>query len=118
MKINDTHYPLWSPIIIIQAKTPVRGVIYRHKLPTKARSLFQCILQNLSQFLIGKMIEIASIECHVFRNRPIPTVGIVRMVYPIVGFLVGARSEVGRVGKECVSTCRSRWSPLNKKKKQ
>src|SRR3546814_20236296 len=29
---------------------------------------------------------------------------------------VPARSEERRVGKECVSTCRSRWSPKNKKK--
>src|SRR3546814_19874718 len=29
----------------------------------------------------------------------------------------GARSEERRVGKECVSTCRSRWSPYHKKKK-
>src|SRR3546814_8129207 len=27
--------------------------------------------------------------------------------------LVGARSEERRVGKECVSTCRSRWAPYN-----
>src|SRR3546814_15671627 len=27
------------------------------------------------------------------------------------------RSEERRVGKECVSTCRSRWSPSHKKKK-
>src|SRR3546814_15386308 len=27
-----------------------------------------------------------------------------------------ARSEERRVGKECVSTCRSRWSPCHKKK--
>src|SRR3546814_11746366 len=27
------------------------------------------------------------------------------------------RSEERRVGKECVSTCRSRWSPYNQKKK-
>src|SRR3546814_17893540 len=27
------------------------------------------------------------------------------------------RSEERRVGKECVSTCRSRWSPYNLKKK-
>src|SRR3546814_21183495 len=26
------------------------------------------------------------------------------------------RSEASRVGKECVSTCRSRWSPKHKKK--
>src|SRR3546814_3675652 len=30
---------------------------------------------------------------------------------PRPGVLVGARSEERRVGKECVSTCRSRWSP-------
>src|SRR3546814_15101566 len=28
-----------------------------------------------------------------------------------------ARSEERRVGKECVSTCRSRWSPYHQKKK-
>src|SRR3546814_14979470 len=28
-----------------------------------------------------------------------------------------ARSEDRRVGKECVSTCRTRWSPYNEKKK-
>src|SRR3546814_20641110 len=28
-------------------------------------------------------------------------------------FLPMARSEERRVGKECVSTCRSRWSPYN-----
>src|SRR3546814_14069111 len=30
---------------------------------------------------------------------------------------VQARSEERRVGKECVSTCRSRWSPCHYKKK-
>src|SRR3546814_1815562 len=29
----------------------------------------------------------------------------------------GERSEARRVGKECVSTCRSRWSPDHLKKK-
>src|SRR3546814_20611074 len=31
--------------------------------------------------------------------------------------LLVARSEERRVGKECVSTCRSRWSPSHYKKK-
>src|SRR3546814_20529226 len=31
---------------------------------------------------------------------------------------VDERSEERRVGKECVSTCRSRWSPYHKKKKK
>src|SRR3546814_9113317 len=28
-------------------------------------------------------------------------------------FVLGKRSEERRVGKECVSTCRSRWSPYH-----
>src|SRR3546814_19057628 len=31
---------------------------------------------------------------------------------------VAARSEERRVGKECVSTCRSRWAPYHSKKKK
>src|SRR3546814_15375408 len=33
-------------------------------------------------------------------------------------FIVAFRSEERRVGKECVSTCRSRWSPYYYKKKK
>src|SRR3546814_21093237 len=39
--------------------------------------------------------------------------------FPLVWFtlfLCVRRSEERRVGKECVSTCRSRWSPYNTKK--
>src|SRR3546814_10809908 len=32
---------------------------------------------------------------------------------PLVGIATLARSEERRVGKECVSTCRSRWSPYH-----
>src|SRR3546814_17971125 len=32
--------------------------------------------------------------------------------------LMRPRSEERRVGKECVSTCRSRWSPFHTKKKK
>src|SRR3546814_13462628 len=31
----------------------------------------------------------------------------------VVGFILPFRSEERRVGKECVSTCRSRWSPYH-----
>src|SRR3546814_10950314 len=37
----------------------------------------------------------------------------------MIGIGVGIdRSEERRVGKECVSTCRSRWSPYHSKQKQ
>src|SRR3546814_13689841 len=32
---------------------------------------------------------------------------------PAPSQLIGVRSEERRVGKECVSTCRSRWSPYH-----
>src|SRR3546814_20436009 len=37
--------------------------------------------------------------------------GVRVMVPPHIG--IGDRSEERRVGKECVSTCRSRWSPYH-----
>src|SRR3546814_18325361 len=37
---------------------------------------------------------------------------------PCVEASTPRRSEERRVGKECVSTCRSRWSPYNKKQKK
>src|SRR3546814_19211662 len=35
-----------------------------------------------------------------------------------IGMFSEDRSEERRVGKECVSTCRSRWSPYHSKKKK
>src|SRR3546814_18854059 len=35
-----------------------------------------------------------------------------------IDFNMTMRSEERRVGKECVSTCRSRWSPYHTKKKK
>src|SRR3546814_18393421 len=37
--------------------------------------------------------------------------------YQAADLAIALRTEERRVGKECVSTCRSRWSPNNKKKK-
>src|SRR3546814_16181626 len=42
------------------------------------------------------------------KNLPVPTRGLDAVL---------SRSEERRVGKECVSTCRSRWSPAHLKKK-
>src|SRR3546814_11664889 len=33
--------------------------------------------------------------------------------FPIGEYFLSCRSEERRVGKECVSTCRSRWSPYH-----
>src|SRR3546814_12061151 len=38
---------------------------------------------------------------------------LLRFIPPHHGAVGSARSEERRVGKECVSTCRSRWSPYH-----
>src|SRR3546814_12552219 len=38
------------------------------------------------------------------------------LVDELLARVIGARSDERRVGKECVSTCRSRWSPYHSKK--
>src|SRR3546814_19226873 len=35
------------------------------------------------------------------------------LIIPKAAIMLGFRSEERRVGKECVSTCRSRWSPYH-----
>src|SRR3546814_2881428 len=40
-------------------------------------------------------------------------ISILALVEQYLTFIAEARSEERRVGKECVSTCRSRWSPYH-----
>src|SRR3546814_11165821 len=47
------------------------------------------------------------------RTEGVVAAGIERVSRSVVG-----RSEERRVGQECVSTCRSRWSPYHEKKKK
>src|SRR3546814_16654773 len=44
-------------------------------------------------------------------TRAFPVVGAAIGLIGGLALLLAARSEERRVGKECVSTCRSRWSP-------
>src|SRR3546814_13343795 len=55
----------------------------------------------------------ASMECRVFQIVP-HGAGPLHGTWVLAEVLV--RSEERRVGKECVSTCRSRWWPLHYKK--
>src|SRR3546814_18535174 len=51
-------------------------------------------------------------------SGPLPVGGdLAAARFPAVPPASSVRSEERRVGKECVSTCRSRWSPYHQKKK-
>src|SRR3546814_9443470 len=51
---------------------------------------------------VGYMLTMKPLDAHIRTANPYMT----------------GRSEERRVGKECVSKCRSRWSPYHSKKKQ
>src|SRR3546814_19152313 len=65
--------------------------------------------------------HILAVEAARFGSLPDPRMPALERVTNIyiagIGGLGVLRSEERRVGKECVSTCRSRWSPYNYKKK-
>src|SRR3546814_19442180 len=63
--------------------------------------LFDQSVQTQAEGILLQHIAIAHDEADVFHHH-----------------VVDLRSEERRVGKECVSTCRSRWSPYHEKKKQ
>src|SRR3546814_11391756 len=46
-------------------------------------------------------------------NEPQRFPGVSQWAYNIIAMYEKPRSEERRVGKECVSTCRSRWSPYH-----
>src|SRR3546814_17980746 len=70
-----------------------------------------------SMFVFGVSYAVASISCALplftnavagtFRRENLPSSIAVFVAYSL------GRSEESRVGKECVSTCRSRWSPYH-----
>src|SRR3546814_5962812 len=59
---------------------------------------------------VGVALAGAVMIAHFTRGEPLAAPDLpVRIVQPNIG----QRSEERRVGKECVSTCRSRWSPYH-----
>src|SRR3546814_19745826 len=65
------------------------------------------VLPALARQLAGQIVELSSALPHLLLD-PRRRRGPARLV----------RSEERRVGKECVSTCRSGWSPYHSKKKK
>src|SRR3546814_19686536 len=93
LRISD-----WSPDVRSSDLQPVStlGFLDRKK---RLRGI-----DDLPADSIGSYFVAALLSCDQFRNQ------LVVWREP--------RSEEGRVGKECVSTCRSRWASCNTKKKK
>src|SRR3546814_17769123 len=57
------------------------------------------------------IVDVENVQRHIARGLDPMTAAFVGSRE--IGFAVVARSEERRVGKGCVSTCRSRWSPYH-----
>src|SRR3546814_5189231 len=66
------------------------------------------LLPSDSKFLIGFVRC-----CWKFRGASSNALVFLFIVFFIRNIVIHLRSEERRVGKECVSTCRSRWSPYH-----
>src|SRR3546814_11693034 len=78
--------------------------------------------KHLHPLLVIAIFTVVFLEIHPFQDgngrlsRVLTTLLLLRSGYAYVPYsslesVIEARSEERRVGKECVSTCRSRWSP-------
>src|SRR3546814_17755286 len=82
-------------LLPMQSQGPTVG---RHKSRLEAEPRF-----------LGQCANGSSLSHH----RPYPSLAAIHNCVAVQW----VRSEERRVGKECVSTCRSRWSPYHSKKK-
>src|SRR3546814_14491837 len=72
------------------------------------------VVENSVRVVFERVQVLDALHCSQERSR------MAGLAQRLGGSVAGwdARSEERRVGKECVSTCRSRWSPHHYKKKQ
>src|SRR3546814_10712756 len=74
-------------------------------LPICRSTLLQALAQAQSPTDVANLSQVV-----IFRNIDGRRAG---AVFDVKAIREGRRSEERRVGKECVSTCRSRWSPYH-----
>src|SRR3546814_13504444 len=80
-------------------------------------TLFRSLVQfmNAPLFPVPPKIFAANVSFHDFTAGDVlePKLGVRLITAPLHHPNGATRSEERRVGKECVSTCRSRWSPYH-----
>src|SRR3546814_4109160 len=73
------------------------------------RESIHAVIETLLEALLLVVIVVV-LFLQTWRAALIPVIAV---PVAIIGSFAAMRSEERRVGKECVSTCRSRWSPYH-----
>src|SRR3546814_12116148 len=97
--LTDTIFPYTTLFLSLQVQYKAHDV--RPVLPNPDRRDIGIVGFDLGHQLLDRLIHRDAMDVH----------------HKAIGILehemVGLRSEERRVGKECVSTCRSGWSPYH-----
>src|SRR3546814_11054001 len=101
MRISDWSSDVCSSDLECAARLSHRKLLRRRGLCPR------CRLRLGSRSRSGKEISMKRLHVHVGVENLDQSIGF----YSTLFGAEPARSEERRVGKECVSTCRSRWSP-------
>src|SRR3546814_13908365 len=119
---NDSRVVFKFPPALAPVKAAVLPLTRKDGLPDKARAIMDRLKVDFSM----KYDEKDSIGKRYRRQDAIGTPFCITVDYETLENdtvtirhrdSMAPRSEEHRVGKECVSTCRSRWSPYHQKKK-
>src|SRR3546814_12276758 len=86
------------------------SVYFTEQLFDTNNELFYSVLRSLTSTNSSKILFV--LDEGVSRHHP-ELAGDIRRYFHEYPDLPSLRSEERRVGKECVSTCRSRWSPCH-----
>src|SRR3546814_7447863 len=88
--------------------------LYRKKRSSKVKKRTLLTLTSIVAVMAFALSAFVYEQSQLRKNKTAdtPASELVRMHSPVFG-AASARSEERRVGKECVSTCRSRWSPYH-----
>src|SRR3546814_12722818 len=104
MRISDWSSACALPICE-PGREPVAGIVAH-------RALLGRLPQRVGDAARGALVvgREGDADMAIVENAVVLAIGLLDLVQRL------GRSEERRVGKECVSTCRSRWSPYHQKK--
>src|SRR3546814_16353698 len=116
MEVNSVGRYGDAPSVLVASDNISGGRIIESALAAiDARIVDSLPLAGLEDRL-DRMVSISAVIVHADIGTPAPQLERIGARLNMMA-TEGARSEESRVGKECVSTCRSRWSPAHVKNK-
>src|SRR3546814_12920940 len=98
---TDTLFPYTTLFRSQQLAAHIRAALFEYFLVER-----EVAPKSVSLVLVGD----SKIDCETIRDTRRPVEALAKRVEITIA---DTRSEERRVGKECVSTCRSRWSPYH-----